>query len=158
MPPQLTDFSSITPETIKKQNTNFWRGDTEYDPVQNWDDQVRRKIWNTRNHDLREVVRRFPKDEPLADQCAHWVHAIAGRHFFPDANHRTAIALLRTLLRDNGVTPGKWPVETTRRTSIRSHKVRGEIENVRLDTLYRKDRLFLVWLLYFKEVLRTADD
>lgn len=76
---------------------------------------------------------------------------------FPDANHRTAIVTLRKLLRDNGITPGRWSPRITREVSLRSHDVRREIDNVELDTLYRHDRLFLVWLLYFKTVLRVYE-
>lgn len=154
--PRITDLSSITAETIKKQNTELWRGDTEYDPVFA-DHHTRRMIWSTRNGDLRRLFYDFPIDAPIHEQCAAWVHAVAGKHFFPDANHRTAILLLRELLRENGIVPGRWPADITRATSIRSHEVRAEIPNIRLDNLYERDRLFLVWLLYFKIVLRVTD-
>jgi hypothetical protein len=84
------------------------------------------------------------------------MHAVAGKHFFPDANHRTALATLREVLRDNDILPGKWPLHVSEQTVLRSHTVRNEIEPVRLDTLYRHDRLFLVWVLYFKRVLTNA--
>jgi hypothetical protein len=62
---------------------------------------------------------------------------------------------LRHLLRENGITPGKWADGPTREAAIRSHVVRAElVEPVRLDTLYRRDRLWLVWRLYFQSVLR----
>lgn len=157
MPPRITDLSSISPETIKKRNEQFWIGEAEYETVRAGR-RTREKIWRVRNGDLRKVLRRFPTDAPIQDQCAGWVHAIAGRHFFPDANHRTAIAILRELLRENGITPGKWPVDVSYQASIRSHRVRDEIENVCLDTIYEYDRLFLVWLLYFKNVLRIGGD
>jgi prophage maintenance system killer protein len=82
------------------------------------------------------------------------MHALAGKHFFPDANHRTAIALLRDLLWANGVKPGKGSPERTRTARDESHEVRAEIEPVRLDTLYRRDGLFLVWWRYSFDVLR----
>lgn len=81
------------------------------------------------------------------------MHAVAGKHFFPDANHRTAIATLRRLLHENDISPGDWPTPLSEQTVLHSHRVRREIETVRLDTLYRRDRLWLVWLRYFNTVL-----
>jgi len=130
-------------------------GGGEYDMMGQSLRRLRRRIWNVRNGDLRKLMRRFPKNHTLYEQCAGWVHAVAGRHFFPDANHRTAIVTLRKLLKDNGIEPGYWPPEISERAVIRSHKVRKEIENIRLNTLYVRDRLFLVWLLYFKTVLKS---
>lgn len=152
--PKITDLSSITPETLKEQNTDFWRRDVEYETVIA-DHHTRRRIWNTRNGDLRRLVRDFPTDVPIDEQCASWIHAVVGREFFPDANHRTAVASLRELLRENGMQPGRWPPAVTRATAVRSHRIRKETANVCLDTLYRRDRLFLVWVLYFKTVLRV---
>ena len=106
-----------------------------------------------RNGDLRRVLGDFPTDEPLVDQCANWMHAVAGRHFFPDANHRTAIVLLRRLLRQNGIDPGEWSIERTKRAQAGSHRVRTESPPVRLDTLYARDALFEVWRGYLEDVL-----
>jgi len=58
------------------------------------------------------------------------MHAVAGEHFFPDANHRTAAATLRRLLRENGIDPGEWPVEETEQALVESHRVRREIPAV----------------------------
>lgn len=154
--PRITDLFSINPEDIKFRNTAFLQSDLEYERTGNESfEQLRHDIWVTRNGDLRELFRQFPVAEPLHDQCAGWMHAVAGKHFFPDANHRTALATLRELLRTNGITPGKWPASISTQTVIHSHQVRARIEPVRLDTLYRKDRLFLLWLLYFKTVLKN---
>jgi prophage maintenance system killer protein len=155
---QITDLSSLSAENFKERNTKFLEGDTEYDVLDHQSQQeLRRQIWNVRNGDLRRVLDDFPREAPLHEQCAGWMHAIAGKHFFPDANHRTAMALLRRLLRQNDIPQDTWPVDVTYQTTIRSHRVRREIEPVHLDTLYRQDRLFLVWLLYFKTVLRNVD-
>lgn len=154
--PRITDQSSISPEDMKFRNTWFLQADLEYERTGNDSfEQLRHDIWVTRNSDLRRVLRDFPTDAPLHEQCAGWMHAVAGKHFFPDANHRTALALLRELLRENGLPPGKWPAGISERTVLHSHNVRAEIDPVELDTLYRKDRLFLIWLLYFKTVLRN---
>jgi len=154
--PRIADLSSITAENFKFRNTKFLTGDAEYDMLQYQSRrELRHRIWNVRNGDLRRIIREFPTDDPLYDQCAGWMHAVAGRHFFPDANHRTALALLRKLLRDNGIVPGRWPADVSEEAVIRSHRVRREIENVRLDALYKRDQLFLVWVIYFKTVLKT---
>lgn len=154
--PRITDLSSINPDDMKFRNTAFLQADTEYERTGNDSfEQLRHDIWVTRNGDLRRVLRDFPTDAPLHDQCAGWMHAVAGKHYFPDANHRTALALLRELLRENDISPGEWPLDISEETVLHSHNVRAEIEPVRLDTLYRQDRLFLIWLLYFKTVLRN---
>ena len=151
---RITDLSSIDAENFKFRNERFFKGDYEYDVQNHYGMQeISRKIWNTRNGDLRRVLREFPKDEPLVDQCAGWMHAVAGKHFFPDANHRTAMALLRKLLHDNSIELAPLPPQRAHEASLRSHEVRNQIEPVRLDTLYRKDRLFLVWRLYFEPAI-----
>jgi prophage maintenance system killer protein len=83
------------------------------------------------------------------------MHAVVGKHFFPDANHRTGIALLRELLWKNDIKPGRWPANRTRAVRDASHRVRNEIEPIRLDTLYSYDGLYLVWWRYFVDVLRN---
>lgn len=81
------------------------------------------------------------------------MHAMIGKHFFPDANHRTAVAMLRRLLRENDIEPGDWPIERTERAVSESHRARRDIPPVRLDTLYVRDGLFRVWRRYFEDVL-----
>ena len=83
------------------------------------------------------------------------MHAVVGKHFFPDANHRTALALLRRVLRANGIDPGQWPVERTESARDESHEVRREIPQIRLDTLFERDPLYEVWERYFEDVLET---
>lgn len=156
--PRITDLSTLSAENFKYRNTQFFESDREYeDIVGRRRKAVRRNIWSTSNSRLRDVLRGFPVDDPLHEQCAAWMHAVAGRHYFPDANHRTAMALLRKLLRDNGIPHDNWSRELTLRTTVQSHEVRGEIEKITQQTLYRRDRLFLVWLLYFKNVLRITE-
>lgn len=152
--PRIDDLSEIQTENVELRNTKFlFSDDLHYDIAEHESRRrPRHDIWVVRNGDLRRVLRQFPRDSPLRVQCALWMHALAGKHFFPDANYRTAIALLRDLLWANGVKPGKWSPERTARDE--SHEVRAEIEPVRLDTLYRRDGLFLVWWRYFFDVLR----
>lgn len=155
--PRITDLSAIDAEDFKRQNRKFLKGDAEYEQTEHDTyERLDHQISVTRNQDLRRVLCDFPLDVPLYEQCAGWMHAVAGKHFFPDANHRTALALLRTLLHENDIPPGRWPADVSRLAVLRSHVVRREVETVRLDTLYRHDRLFLVWILYFKTVLKTT--
>lgn len=122
---------------------------------------VRADIWRVRNGDLRRVLREFPVDEPVHEQCALWMHAVVGKHLFPDANHRTAVALLRKLLRDNGIEYTGWDPERVRHTRNESHRVRKEIDPVELDTLCRRDRLYEVWRQFFEEgkfVARNSEE
>lgn len=147
----------LEPETFKGTNEEFLVGDFPYDVMSHETKEgLRNRIWNVRNGDLQRVLDRFPTDEDITDQCAHWMHAVVGKHFFPDANHRTAVALLRRLLLENGIEPGDWPVDRTERAIEASHRVRGELPPVRMDMLYARDQLFSVWRRYFEDVL-TAD-
>lgn len=82
------------------------------------------------------------------------MHAVVGKHFFEDANHRTAIAMLRTLLRHNGVDIDSWPTNRVKSARDESHNVRQKIPPVTLDNLYEKDELYEVWLQFFADVLR----
>lgn len=159
--PRITDLSSLTPENIKYRNTEFLQ-DRNHPYELGWglpDEELRRKAWNARNGDLRRVMREFPTDEPLRHQGAHWMHALIGKHFFPDANHRTAAATLRRLLWTNEIYHDEWSSERLVTARKQSHEVRQEIENrddivgIRMDTLYRKDDLFSVWLSFFEDQL-----
>lgn len=153
--PRITDLSALDAEDFKLRNTKFLRGDTEYEQTGN-DSFVhlRHQIWVTRNGDLRRVLSDFPMDWPLKEQCAGWMHAVVGKHFFPDANHRTAVALLRRLLAENGIEYEPWSLDRLREARKESHTVRRETETVRLDTLYRKDELYDVWWGFFDDELR----
>ena len=151
---RITDLSSLSAEDFKIRNTKFLLGSTHYDMnMYSSEAQIRHDIWAVRNHNLRRVLREFPTNEPLVDQCAFWMHAVVGKHFFPDANHRTAMALLRRLLRDNNIEPGKWPIERTKRVRDESHAVRAELSRITIDRLYERDDLFEVWRQYFDDVL-----
>lgn len=156
---RITDLSALEPENFKARNQAFLDGDTHYDVLSHQTrHELRNRIWRVRNGDLRRVLDDFPTDEPLVDQCALWMHAVVGKHFFPDANHRTAVVLLRRLLRENGIDPGEWPIERIKRARKNSQRVRREIPPVRLDTLYERDALFSVWREYFEDVLAARCD
>lgn len=155
---RITDLSALSAEDFKQRNTKFLVGDYHYDMnMYASKEQIRRAIWNVRNQNLRRVLREFPTEEPLVDQCAFWMNAVVGKHFFPDANHRTAMALLRRLLSENGIEPGAWPVERTKQVRVDSHEVRHEIPPITMDTLYKRDELFVLWRCYFEDILSKMD-
>lgn len=153
--PRITDLSAVGPEDVKYRNTQFLTADEHpYETgLGHTETELRRQIWNVRNGDIRTVLRTFPTDEPLREQCALWMHAFVGKHFFPDANHRTAVALLRTLLSENKIAYEEWSVEHLKNTRKLSHDVRRDIEPVELDTLYRRDELYRLWRQFFQEEL-----
>jgi hypothetical protein len=157
--PRITDLSPLSPENIKYRNTQFLADDNHPYEI-GWglsDDELRRKAWNTRNGDLRKLMREFPRDEPVRQQCANWMHAMVGVHFFPDANHRTAAATLRRLLRENQISWNEWSAGRLREARQTSHEVRLDIEDVTMATLYRKDELYAVWLGFFEDELEVVD-
>ena len=156
--PRITDLSDVDAEDFKYRNTQFLRGDAEYEQTGHETfEQLRHQIWNVRNGDLRKVLRQFPRDDPLHQQCAGWMHAVVGKHFFPDANHRTAVALLRRLLRQNNISYQEWSLSRLAAAREESHRVRGEIDPIRLDTLYQRDRLYDVWLEFFEDELLVTE-
>lgn len=150
---RITDLSAVEAENFKYRNTQFLT-DADHVYEAGIDDRqtaVRRDIWRVRNGDLRRVLKDFPTDEPVREQAALWMHAVAGKHYFSDADHRTAVALLRKLLRNNGIRYTGWDPERVRAVRDDSHRVRRETEPVRLDMLYRRDRLYEVWRRFFEK-------
>lgn len=160
--PQITDVSTLDAEDFKHRNTTFLQdSDQPYETGRGeTPEALREEIWRVRNGDLRTVLREFPIDEPLREQCALWMHAVVGKHFFPDANHRTAIALLRRLLAEHDIEYEPWDIDRLRRARVDSHTVRRETDTVELDTLYRRDPLYELWLEFFIDelvVVRETD-
>ncbi len=152
---RIIDLSTISAANFKYRNMKFLHGSTPYE-LQSHKRLVdaRTEIWRVRNGDLRSVLRRFPRDEPLINQCALWMRAWTGKHFFPDANHRTAIATLRELLVSSGFEITQWPVHRTV-SAIRESKAIRVQTRYELDTLYSKDMHYYVWWFHFVDVLKT---
>jgi hypothetical protein len=157
--PRITEVT-LEPENVKYRNTQFLLDDGQvYETgLSHSQQELRKRIWRVRNGDIRTLFQRFPTDEPLREQCALWVHAVVGKHFFPDANHRTAVATLRKLLADNGITYASWDPDRLEVAREESHTVRREIDAVELDTLYRRDELYEVWLAFFTDELKVVTE
>ena len=148
----LSNFQEIDPEDIKWRNRRYLMNrDHRYDLNNESRQAVNNSISSVRNGDLNRVMTEFPDAEPLVDQCAHWVRAIAGLHFFPDANHRTAMSTLNTALVLNGINRIEWSGDRYQIAIFRSKLLRRFIVDVRFDTLWRRDELFQNWQRYFVE-------
>lgn len=152
-PNRITELIELDPEDIKWRNREYFENpDHRYDfGTFLSHDQVDHRISVVRNGDLNRVMNEFPRDEELSKQCAHWVRAIVGLHFFHDANHRTAMATLNTLLQLNDIEWLEWGEEDDRyMTAIfKSKLIRKHVINVRFDNLWSKDELYLLWHRYF---------
>jgi prophage maintenance system killer protein len=147
---RITDFSNIDPEDIKWQNRRYFRNpDHRYDVDQHARHRTIQRINQTRNGDLRRIMEEFPTREALPKQCAHWVRSLVGLHFFPDANHRTAMSTLNVLLRLNGVKPLSWGDKRYRSAIYKSKLIRRFILDVRFDNLWMRDELYHLWHRYF---------
>lgn len=155
----VTDLSVVDSAGLKELNTTFLDdGAFRYGYVDGSREQTERRIHNVKDYRLDRFVREFPRTEPLCCQCAHWMRAVVGLHFFPDANHRTAMSSLYVVLDRNGLAPdGEWPFDWVDVAVTRSKLLRGYHCDVRFDTLWERDELYLHWLRYFRDnILDTA--
>lgn len=155
---RITDLSGIDAETIIAFNFDRYENDT-YGLVRGSRADTKQRIGNVAERDLNRVIREFPTDEPLIQQCAHWVRAISGLHFFPDANHRTAIGSLRVLLYYNAISaPDEWPGRDLDRRVIKAKFIRNFIVDVQFDNLWRKDELYHLWHRHFRNLFLDLED
>jgi prophage maintenance system killer protein len=156
VPPEiLTDFSNIGAEDIKDENRFYLE-----DPEQVYDTRlpnslVKQRISSTRNGDLRDVMRRVPQEDvTVVEQCSYWIQGFISKHFFPDANHRTAFNTLSVLLNHNDLRPSgffEYAIEDT--VSI-SKTARKRIDPVSVDE-NKKDTLYAVWHWHFEKVFNN---
>lgn len=151
---RISDLSKMDAETIKQLNYKLYLDtDNEYGLVDYSHEKTTRRIWNAKDFELHRVMDEFPTYEPLVQQCAHWVRAMCGKHFFPDANHRTAMASLNALLRRNGIqVPQQWPEREIGRTVLKSKFIRNFVVDVRFDTLWKRDELYQLWHRHFRDL------
>lgn len=152
---RLSDLSVITSRGLKEVNLlSFNDTDLPYGYVRGDQELTKQRVHNVKDYKIDRLVREFPRVEPLCCQCAHWVRAVVGLHFFPDANHRTAMGTLRELLNQNGVLPdSEWPFEPIDTAVTRSKLLREHHCRVRFDTLWEHDELYFHWLRYFRSGL-----
>lgn len=155
---RIVDFSELDPEDIIYQNIRFLENSANYGKIRGSVQTTRDTINNVREGDLQRVMDEFPRNEPLVAQCAHWVRAFSGLHFFPDANHRTAMASLSALLDLHGIEYPDWSEEGIRRTVVKSKLVRILLVDVRFDNLWMKDEHYHLWHRYFRNCLYDTDE
>lgn len=155
---RITDLSGIDAETIIAFNFDRYENDT-YGLVRGSRSLTKQRIGNVAECDLDRVIREFPTEEPFIQQCAHWVRAISGLHFFPDANHRTAMGSLRVLLYYNAILPpDEWPGRELDRRVIKAKFIRNFIVDVRFDNLWRKDELYHLWHRHFRNLFLKLEN
>jgi hypothetical protein len=157
--PRITEVNLGVDDVIRT-NMEFFRDDeAEYEDANAFTHlNTRRniKLDEGERNELSEVIGEFPTDEPLASQSALWMRAIVGLHFFPDANHRTAMATLRGMMKDNGIEPFETSgdvEEMTVEVLGRSKDLRRHEVDIDMDNYYEKDRLYEAWLDYFEKTL-----
>jgi len=151
---------TVDVDDIIQTNMRFFKeGKYEYEDVQAYTHlETRRKIKLDRGdrHDLSEILNQLPLDEPLVEQSALLMHALVGVHFFPDANHRTAMATVRKLMYGNGISEfGVSLHDFDRKTEAARNASKEERKKTHIDmgNYYEKDSLYEVWRKYFDDVL-----
>ncbi|GAB3686501.1 hypothetical protein GCM10028857_18650 [Salinarchaeum chitinilyticum] len=157
---RITDFESLDPTVVKIINREFLEDSSnDYGWVREDRDLTESRIMNVKGYQLNRVMREFPRFVSLPRQCAHWMRAIVGLHFFPDANHRTGMATLYALLDANGVAPdnGSWPGSEIDKAVLYSKILRGLVTPVRFDTLWLCDELYQHWEQYFRRLFYDTD-
>lgn len=157
---RITDFTELDPEDIKWRNREYFNNSDhpyDYGGILSYH-QTKHKISVVRNKDINRVMGEFPKREPITQQCAHWARAITGLHFFPDANHRTAMATLNTLLLLNGIKKFEWDDDNYQETIFKSKLLRKHVIEVRFDNLWSKDELYFLWHRYFVDRFYDVSD
>lgn len=151
---RMRDFSTIDGSTIKQINYDIIEDTAEvYGWVRDSPGLTRKRIQCVADTDINRLIREFPTHDPLPAQCAHWVRAFAGIHFFPDANHRTATNTLEYLVEQNDGPAAKLIQPDIRRTVLLSKYARTLQADNRFNTLWTRDEHFYIWYRYFTRAL-----
>lgn len=157
---RLTDFSILDAATIKQINYDEFEsasGD-EYGWVNDSPSATRRRIRNVKGFQLHRLIREFPTNEPLPQQCAHWMRAFSGLHFFPDANHRTGMNTLQILVEESSC-PLSLPIAgNIDRYVLQSKLLRHLTVDIRFNTLWKRDEHYQLWHTYFRNLLCGVGD
>lgn len=157
---RLTDFTILDPETIKEINLNEFTeaNDEEYGWVDGDPELTQRRIKNVKRFQLRRIIREFPTNEPLPQQCAHWMRAFAGLHLFPDANHRTGMNTLQILVEQNSCDVSLPISKNIERFVLQSKLIRHLDSKIRFNTLWKRDEHYTLWHQYFRDLLCETPD
>lgn len=158
----LSDFSLLDPETIKEINRGEFKSGAQYGLVKEDSnlterELTERRISNVPASRINRLIEEFPTNEPLPQQCAHWMRAFTGIHFFPDANHRTGMNTLQILVDHNCDTELSitddigWYI-------LQSKLIRHLQSDIRFNTLWKRDEHYTLWHRYFRQVLCGSDE
>jgi|GEM_PF-781913 len=158
--PRITDISHLDSHGIKQANENLLEAENqEYGLIERNKSKTRQRIWNSKGTRMYRILREFPLDEPLISQCAHWMRSFAGIHFFPDANHRTGMLLLQTILKQNEIDATDLPGKYRNRAVLRSKLLRIlHLDSITVRDLWKRDEYYRHWCSYFKLVLMGVRD
>lgn len=157
---RITDFSILDAETVKQINLGIFEEgeDDEYGWVKGDPSLTERRIRNVKEFQINRVMREFPTNEPLPQQCAHWMRAFSGLHFFPDANHRTGMNTLQILVEESDY-PGSLPIsEDIERFVLQSKLTRHLNSKIRFNRLWKRDAHYALWHQYFRNLLCDVPD
>ena len=155
---RISGFDGIDARLLRELNHTFL-GRGNYGLVRGDVAITRRKVDAVSRYRIDRVLREFPFWERHVQQCAHWMRAFAGLHFFPDANHRTALASLYAVLAQNDVAPptDEWPFEWIEHAVSRCKLLRSLHVRVTFASLWERDELYYHWLRYFRNGLFDVD-
>lgn len=157
---RITDITEMDAETMKQFNYEWYQDPQgDYGLVNESPKRTERRIWNVQDLELDRVIEEFPIREPVVQQCAHWIRAISGKHFFPDANHRTTMASLKALLQINNIQIiNNWPGRHIERTVLKSKFIRNFIVDIRFDNLWDRDEHYLLWHRHFRNLFYDFEE
>lgn len=143
---RLNDFSSLDAHVRKELNTDIYSdSDAAHGNVRQDDRQLtQQRIGSVSDTDIHRIIREFPTSSPLPEACAHWIRAIVGLHLFPDANHRTAMNSLEYLIERSGGPNDRIIQESINRFVPHSKYTRAFQSDIRFNTLWAKNELFMV--------------
>jgi hypothetical protein len=162
---RITDVALLDQEDIKQRNYEIYsqtrRNQTESYKQYSIDVQdprrERREVLSAKKWKLDRLLREFPLTEAIVSQCAHWVTSLVSFHFFPDANHRTAMISLYQLALANGVVDEdhRWPGDEIEigKAVLLSKFYRHLSPKRTFERLWMRDALYWHWKQYFGYLL-----
>lgn len=157
--PRITDLSELDSYGVKETNMELFESSQDYGLINNDRYKTKKRILNVTGSRLYRIFREFPLGEPLVSQCAHWMRAFSGIHFFPDANHRTGMLLLHTLLEENGINTDPLPGRYIDRAVLRSKLLRIlQLNSITLRDLWKEDEYYIHWNRYFRHLFHEIRD
>lgn len=96
-------------------------------------DDIRHQIVNVSESSIRQILRAVVIDEESAvrDAWAHFMALLAGRHLFPDANHRTAMTTFELAVERRFAVRVGLPADVSRAMVVESKAMRDRAKLAR---------------------------